>query len=103
MGMADPKGFDEYLQKAKKHFENLRPSYKNKIMSKYNAEYCEAKGLIRRHMGWPREVAMHWMKQDNPLLGGVSPQFMIAYGRGKKLIEWIVQQINDKKEADAKE
>jgi hypothetical protein len=34
-----------------------------------------------------------WMKTDNPMLGGVSPEWMIAIGREHKLINFIVNSI----------
>jgi hypothetical protein len=36
-----------------------------------------------------------WFSTDNPMLGGTSPNQMILDGRGKKLIKFINQQLDE--------
>lgn len=40
-------------------------------------------------MKWDENKADLWMDTVNPLLGGVSPNFMIATHRGAKLRKWV--------------
>jgi hypothetical protein len=36
-----------------------------------------------------------WMTTDNPMLGDISPELMIAIGREEKLIKFIKHQLMD--------
>ena len=38
-----------------------------------------------------------WMRLDNPMLGNVSPNTMIALGRGEKLLKFIEESIAENK------
>lgn len=40
-------------------------------------------------MSWDREKALLWFRAENPHLGGVSPDFMLATGREEKLRNFI--------------
>jgi hypothetical protein len=40
-------------------------------------------------MGWDKEKGLLWYTTDNPMLGGVSPEYMVIFGRCDKLLNFI--------------
>lgn len=38
-----------------------------------------------------------WMRTDNPLLGGISPEFMVRIGRSGKLLKIVRQCLDENK------
>lgn len=38
-----------------------------------------------------------WMRTDNPLLGGISPEFMVRIGRSGKLLKIVKQCLDENK------
>jgi len=36
-----------------------------------------------------------WMKTPNPLIGGITPLEMFINGRGKKLLKWIENSLDE--------
>lgn len=47
---------------------------------------------VMQHMGWDVEKANFWYRTKNPMLGNVSPAFMVRVGRGAKLLAWLDEQ-----------
>lgn len=43
------------------------------------------------------EKAERWMATSNPLLGCMTPDDMIALGRGEKLLKWVRQSLAENK------
>ena len=45
--------------------------------------------VMMDHLGWDRLKATTWFGAANPLLGNVSPDFLLRSGRGPKLLKFI--------------
>ncbi len=50
---------------------------------------------IKNHMQWDIEKTLTWLETENPLLGGVTPVYMIKIGRIHKLIKFIKSLIEE--------
>lgn len=62
----------------------------------------EIEKLIAGSLGWDHVKVRRWMLMPNPLLGGVTPDEMIAMGLGEKLIK-TVKSLLEENRAPAKE
>lgn len=51
--------------------------------------------LVQRHFKHNKKKSDKWMNESNPLLGNVSPVEMIQAGRAKKLLKFIINQIEE--------
>lgn len=47
------------------------------------------------------DKAQIWMKAYNPMLGGVTPEFMIRIGRSSRLLKWVRHAISENKPREA--
>lgn len=88
-------GLTEWLDKKQTEFENLTNSQRNEILGVFNKQACDVKNLLMAATGWDRDKINLWMKLRNPMLGEISPLFMIATGRGEKLLSWMKTQIDE--------
>lgn len=50
---------------------------------------------IMTAMAWDKDKATTWFQSDNPLLGNVSPYYMVIEGRGEKLLKFIDAQLEE--------
>jgi hypothetical protein len=55
-------------------------------MTSFTLAYIKA--LLHSHFKDSKKVEL-WLKSNNPLLGDVSPEYMIALGREHKLVQLI--------------
>lgn len=46
---------------------------------------------VQRLTGWRDEKVRFWMEQANPLLGMVTPIWMIQHGKGDRLAKFIAE------------
>lgn len=60
-------------------------------------EYDTLRNLVMDHMKWDIKKADQWMALKNPLLGGISPLWMIVRGRGHKVKSFILAAIDENK------
>lgn len=51
--------------------------------------------LVINHMKWSADRAEVWMRTDNPLLGGASPNLMVKKGRGHKVLRFVESAIDE--------
>lgn len=63
------------------------------IMSLEDIE-CEAEKKVLKHFKGNKSKAALWFRTMNPILGNVSPKYMILVGRGKKLLRFIDTTMN---------
>jgi len=84
-----PHKYRDELSNAHEQFDKLKTPERAKIMIQFDQQFVEAKKLVEAQTGWKREKVLWWFKTRNPLLGNISPAFMIARGRGEKLIQFI--------------
>lgn len=97
MGLPDPTPMQELLDRQHKAFDSISESGKRRMISRFNKQFVDARNLIEAQTGWDRTKVSLWFKVKNPMLGNVAPAFMIAMGRGDKLISWIRTQIEEGK------
>lgn len=57
------------------------------------AEISIAWGLVVKYFGGDFNKAFLWWGSPNPLLGNISPAYMVGLKREKKLLKWVKQQI----------
>lgn len=60
-------------------------------------DILHAKSLVRKYFKYNQAKTTLWFTTKNPLLGGVSPLFMIYTGRIKKLLAFIENQLEGNK------
>ena len=83
------------IEKQHRKFDEMNRAQKRAIMTKFDKQVVMARNLIIGATGWKRDKVNLWFKTRNPLLGNMAPIFMIATGRGAKLIDWIEFQIQE--------
>lgn len=93
MGLPDHSNDLKEFHQMFRNFKKARPKTKRKFIAPYNDLYCRAKNLIKYATKWESSKVSFWMATENPLLGGVSPDFLFAMGRGHKVIEFIEGQL----------
>jgi hypothetical protein len=57
--------------------------------------------LVSEHMKWDDEKTAHWFDLPNPLLGGVSPNWMLDRGRHDKLGKFIRACLDENKPSES--
>lgn len=57
------------------------------------ADICN---LVTEHFAGDREKTTLWFRIKNPMLGGLSPRDLIAYGRGEHLKRQVVEALSDR-------
>lgn len=55
----------------------------------------EAFRMVKDFFDGDSKKAMTWMRERNPLLGGVSPRDMVANGRSDKLLKWVKSALGE--------
>jgi hypothetical protein len=93
VGFPTGESIESVVSNAHHIFDRLSSGDKRKLLQAHNAIYCKAVNLVKKHSNWEKFTIDLWFDTRNPNLGNVSPLFMIAYGRGEKLVAWIESQI----------
>lgn len=52
-------------------------------------ERGEILSKVMQMMGWTKAKAILWYKTPNPMLGLLSPQWLVMRGRGHKVLKFI--------------
>ena len=56
--------------------------------------------LVLEYFHGARDRAELWMTSKNPLLGDVTPDDMIAMGRGQKVLRWVRESLSENEVAE---
>jgi hypothetical protein len=58
-------------------------------MREDTAMHLECIERIKKLMNWDDAKASLWMMTENPMLGGVTPNYFFLVGRGHKVVNFI--------------